>query len=339
MYDWAEFRHFRYLLAILEKQGFRAAAEQLFTTQPNLSIQARQFQETVSIRLFHKSKSRRIRPTESGRAFIALARLLLETRDDVIDALIEIGRGELRQLRFGCSPQVNPDLYRSAVDFHREIVPSCSIHPMYGDTQQLADEVAQGSLDAALITLPLQHEALKIQEIQSDRLVVCIRKNDPLATKFTLSPADLRDRLPILYDPQRHPSAHTRLLELLYEVGLSFREYARGSTLSDMLMLVKDGYGFTLIREGASIDPDLITRPIAGVGWTVDTALIYHHDRHPKTVPILAKKLNSLLKDALKHTSVATLVPSSANDETKVERPTLQEKSQPIQLELLDGIR
>ena len=39
MYDWAEFRHFRYLLAVLEKQEFRAAAEHLYTTQPDLSIQ------------------------------------------------------------------------------------------------------------------------------------------------------------------------------------------------------------------------------------------------------------------------------------------------------------
>lgn len=44
MYDWAEFRHFRYLLKILEKGGFRAAAEELFTSQPNLTVQARQFQ-------------------------------------------------------------------------------------------------------------------------------------------------------------------------------------------------------------------------------------------------------------------------------------------------------
>ncbi|SEG63301.1 regulatory helix-turn-helix protein, lysR family [Bryocella elongata] len=51
MYDWAEFRHFRYLLAILEKEGFRAAAEFLYTTQPNLSVQARQFQENLSVRL------------------------------------------------------------------------------------------------------------------------------------------------------------------------------------------------------------------------------------------------------------------------------------------------
>ena len=43
MYDWAEFRHFRYLLAILEKGGFRVAADELHTSQPNLTVQARQF--------------------------------------------------------------------------------------------------------------------------------------------------------------------------------------------------------------------------------------------------------------------------------------------------------
>ena len=93
MYDWAELRHFRYLLAILERQGFRAAAEKLHTSQPNLTVQARQFQENASIRLFQKTKSGRIRPTETGIAFISLARFLLETRDDVMDALIAIDRG------------------------------------------------------------------------------------------------------------------------------------------------------------------------------------------------------------------------------------------------------
>jgi hypothetical protein len=210
---------------------------------------------------------------------------------------------------------------------------------MYGDTQQLADEVAPGTLDAALITLPLLHEALRIQEIHSDRLVVCLRKADPLATRLALSPGDLKDRLPILYDPQRHPSAHARLLELLYEVGLSFPEYARGSTLSDMLMLVKDGYGFTLIREGTSVDPDLITRPIAGVSWTVDTALIYHRDRHPKTVPVIAKKLKRLLKRSSTGTSMATVSSAGTNPQRKSEPAFQQSDTVPVQLELLDGIR
>ena len=50
MYDWAELRHFRYLLAIVEKNGFRAAADVLHTTQPNLSAQAKR---TVAHELRH----------------------------------------------------------------------------------------------------------------------------------------------------------------------------------------------------------------------------------------------------------------------------------------------
>ena len=65
MYEWAEFRHFRYLLKILEKGGFRAAAEELYTSQPNLTVQARQFQDHASVRLFRKLKSGQIRPTET----------------------------------------------------------------------------------------------------------------------------------------------------------------------------------------------------------------------------------------------------------------------------------
>ena len=62
MYDWAELRHFRYLLAILERQGFRVAAEELHTSQPNLAVQARQFQENASVRLFQKMKERTYPP-------------------------------------------------------------------------------------------------------------------------------------------------------------------------------------------------------------------------------------------------------------------------------------
>ena len=41
MNDAAEFRHFKYLLAVAEHKGFRAAAERLNTSQPSLSKQAR----------------------------------------------------------------------------------------------------------------------------------------------------------------------------------------------------------------------------------------------------------------------------------------------------------
>jgi hypothetical protein len=178
MYEWAELRHFRYLLTILERQGFRAAAEELRTAQPNLSVQARQFQENASVRLF-------------------------------------------RKMRGG------------------------------------------------------------------------------------------------------------RLLELLRDTGVHLEEHSFASHPSEMQTLVKGGHGLALIREGANLDEELTTRPIAGVDWTVDTALIYHKVRHPKTVPILVKRLMKQLPQNDKETAPKKV--SIANGK----RPSQRVKDEPVQMRLI----
>jgi hypothetical protein len=60
MNDWAEYRHIRYLLEILNRGGVRADAEVLRTSAPNLSTQAIQFEDHFSIRLNEKRADNRI---------------------------------------------------------------------------------------------------------------------------------------------------------------------------------------------------------------------------------------------------------------------------------------
>ncbi|SNT11947.1 DNA-binding transcriptional regulator, LysR family [Granulicella rosea] len=294
MHDWAEFRHFRYLLAILEKQGFRAAAEELHTSQPNLSVQARRFQENASIKLFRKTRDGRIRATQTGEAFIQLAQSLLEMRHEVIDALIAIERGEISTIRLGSTPLVDGELFRSFCSMHRTILPMAAVRPTHGDRAQLVEEVLASQVDAAVVTLPLKDPRIHVEELRRDRLVVCLRKDHPLASKAALQPSDLQDNLAILYHPQRHPDAHHRLLELLAEAGVLVEAYSRASHPSEMQMLVREGYGFALVREGTPLDDALTTRPIAGVDWTVDTAVIYHRQWRPKTVPLLIRRFKKL---------------------------------------------
>jgi DNA-binding transcriptional LysR family regulator len=334
MYDWAEFRHFRYLLAILEKQGFRAAAESLHTAQPNLSAHARQFQDNASVRLYRKTKSGRIRVTETGVVFIALARFLLETHQEVIETLIAFERGELQSVRFGCSSIADPALFRDFCASHKRLLPSCQIRPSHGDTGQLAREVSEGLLDAAVVTLPLEQPDLKIEPLRSDPLVCCLRKDDPLASKTSLRPADLQANLSILLHPERHPDAHERLLELFADVGIKIQEYSRATHPSEVQSLVKDGYGFALVSEGMPLDDQLTTRPIAGVNWTVDMAAIYHRQRYPKTIPLLIKRLRKDLNPDGKHPSIRyDANPSSADPRAK--RPSQSLSNLPKQLNLL----
>jgi DNA-binding transcriptional LysR family regulator len=333
MYDWAEFRHFRYLLTILEKGGFRIAADELHTSQPNLTVQARQFQDNAAIRLFRKSKSGRIYPTRTGQAFLALAPFLLEVRDEIIDILIEIERGEINSVRFGSTPLVDQALFHLFCESHKELMPKCSIRPTHGDTAQLAEEIADDMIDAAIVTLPLKHPALHIEEIRRDRLVVCLRKDHVLASKAALDATELQSNLAIFYHPQRHPEAHQRLLEFLADFGVAVEEYSRASHPSEMLTLVKEGYGFALIREGTPLEEELTTRPVAGADWTVDTAVVYHKERHPKTIPILVKKLQRHIQKNLPQGVPAPLL-NIRKPVASIKQPVATANRTPVQLSL-----
>jgi DNA-binding transcriptional LysR family regulator len=291
MNDWAEFRHFKYLLAIVEHKGFRAAAEQLHTAQPNLSAQAKQFQDLSAIHLFRKGKDGRIKLTETGIAFKPIAQGLLDARDEAIAAVVAIERGEIRSLRFGCTSLVDQTLFHTCCQMHREILPTSPILPAHGDSLKLMEELAAGEIDAAVDVLPVNDDRLCVEVIRRDRLVVCLRRDHALARKVVFQPSDLQGNLKILYHPQRHPHAHQRHRDWLRQVGVEVEHYSRANHPIELRELVKQGYGFALIREGSKIDDDLTTRPIDGVDWKVSIAIVYNKQRHPKTIPVLARHL------------------------------------------------
>ncbi len=291
MNDWAEFRHFKYLLAIVEHKGFRAAAEQLHTAQPNLSAQAKQFQDLSAIHLFRKGKDGRIRLTETGVAFKPIAQGLLDARDEAIAALVAIERGEIRTLKFGCTSLVDQALFHTCCQMHRDILPTSPILPAHGDSLQLLEEIAEGEIDVAVDVLPVNDPRLCVEVIRRDRLVVCLRRDHELAKKMVFQPADLKGNLTILYHPQRHPHAYQRHRDWLRQVGVEVEHYSRANHPIELRELVKQGYGFALIREGSKVDDDLTTRPIDGVDWKVSIAIVYNKQRHPKTIPVLARHL------------------------------------------------
>lgn len=302
MHDWAEFRHFRYLLAILEKGGFRLAAEDLHTSQPNLTVQARQFQDYASVRLYRRLKDGRIQPTEAGLAFISLARFVLEARDAAIDALAAIARGEIESIRLGCNPLVDPNVFHTLCATLKDTLPDCTIWPTHGDAVQLTEALLCGDVDAALIPLSLKHHDLHVEELRQDRLVACLRRDHPLAEKAVLRVSDLQDNLAVFYQPQCHPAAHVRLLELLGDAGVEIGKFSCASHPAEMQALVKEGYGFALIREGTPLDKELTTRRILGVDWTVGTAIAFHRQRCPKIVPFLARKLQKMMQQSANNT-------------------------------------
>ena len=329
--DWANDRLLRFMLAIVEHENFRLAAEELNTSLSNLSDSAQTFLEDSGLHLYYLDRSKHAHLTRTGIAFREMVRPLFEARDEVMTALEAIEKGEIRSLRLGCGTFVDPGAFRAACEIHKRYLPDCRIHPFFADAAQLVSEVIAGDVDAALVTLPVDGTELRILEIRHDRLVVCLRADDALARSASLRPAELTGRPAVLYHPRLHPAAHARLLEMLAEKGLQIEEQSRASHPTEIQQLVLEGYGLSLIREGTGLHPGLITRPITGVTWTVDTAFIYHGEHHPKTMPVLAQELR---KQFIVHAKKPPVKAAIAASNGVAKRPPEPEKRAPEQLTL-----
>lgn len=91
-------RHLRYLLAVADHGGFTRAAEALHVSQPTLSQQIRQLEETLGVSLFDRT-SRTVKPTDAGMAYIECARRVLvelEAGKRALHDVRDLSRGSLR---------------------------------------------------------------------------------------------------------------------------------------------------------------------------------------------------------------------------------------------------
>ena len=99
----------------------------------------------------------------------------------MLHTLMALEHGDITSVRFGCSPLADQSLFDEFLPDAQRALPDCPIRPERGDTIELIEDVTTGVIDAAIVTLPIENSAQRIEDICRDRPVVCLRRDDPLA--------------------------------------------------------------------------------------------------------------------------------------------------------------
>ena len=290
MSDRLEFRHLRYLIVVAEEANISRAARRLYLAQPSLSTQIKALEEALLIDLLVRVP-KGVRLTPAAEVLIVGARQILKLRDEMIAAARASHQVSVAPLRIGFSPFVDRALLQMVCTLHNSLFPCCEIKPKSGDTVELLSLVEHGVIDAALLTLPANGIGLNMHRLAHDRLVVCMRSKDPAADQAEIAPSALQKRLTIFREPKQHPEAHRQLMELLDKVGVHPEIASTTATPHDIQWMVQSGYGHALIREGSELEAGVVTRPVAGVDWAVDSVLIFKKMPSHKAIPALVREL------------------------------------------------
>jgi len=290
MSDLLEFRLLKYIAMIAETGNFTRAAEKLYLAQPSLSEQIKNLEEGLGIEIFERGRNR-VEPTPAGLILVNYAKEAVRTRNETVKAARAIHQGEVPPLRLGFSCFVPTVVLEEFQRLYESVFPASPVHLAGGNPAQIVERLRRKTLDCALLPMPVTAEDFAVLQIGSTPLVVCMRTDDPLAQLTEIRPVEMGDRLRIFRDPESHPSAHKRLLEMLAECGVRPQVSCAAATPADVQWMVRKGFGLALIDGQVKLEPSLTTRGVAGVTWTADTAFVQHCDANHLALPLLARHL------------------------------------------------
>ncbi|GAA2042402.1 LysR family transcriptional regulator [Catenulispora yoronensis] len=185
-----ELQQLRYVIAVAETNSFTRAAERCLVVQSALSHQIARLERELGARLFERT-SRRVSLTPAGAAFLPAARQCLDAAERAA-AEVAAAVGEVRgRLAVGLIPTVTAVDIPAALRDFRERYPQVRIGLRVGASNDLAEQVRDGTLDLAFLGLPVsaRPQGVAMLELARERLVAVVAPDHPLAAEESV---DLR---------------------------------------------------------------------------------------------------------------------------------------------------
>ncbi|MGI9372443.1 MAG: hydrogen peroxide-inducible genes activator [Hyphomicrobiales bacterium] len=240
-------KQLRYFSAVARFSHFGRAADFCNVTQPALSMQVRELENQLGVKLFER-RQQGAQLTDAGREILDRAKDILMAVRDLDDFAHHHEQVLSGRLRLGVIPSIAPYILPPLLPVLRGKYDGLDLLIRESQTETLVDELIEGQLDVLLLALPIEHPEIVTEALFEDRFLLA-------------SPGD-----------QAHGDSEKRagpeLLEsgrlLLLEEGHCLRDQALAvcqlrqidsldtfgaSSLSTIVQMVSNGMGLTLLPE------------------------------------------------------------------------------------------
>ena len=228
---------------VVETGSFSAAAERRGLTQPAVSLQLRQLERRLSVRLIERV-GKRARPTTAGTELLRHVQQIESAVESAVEALAEHASGISGRVRLGCGATACLHFLPPILRTLRERYPALGIVVSTGNTDEYLRKVEENTIDLALVTLPAGGRSLAITPVLEDEFVA-IAGRDQAPLKARVAPADLEGLPLVLFEP----AAHTRrLVDRWFEAaGLTPRPVMELGSVEAIKEMVAAGLGYGIV--------------------------------------------------------------------------------------------
>lgn len=176
-----------YVVAIARHGSITKAAEELFITQPTLSIFINRLETRMGIRLFERVGKQFI-PTYAGEIYLKKAKELLVIQNEFKAELSDLISGYTGRLRFGIHSRRSTFLLPGVLKEFHVHYPQIEVLLTEDSSKNMEEKLLAGDLDLILTNRFFNKEKLDTLPVYDDRLIMSIAPDHPACQKAKLLP-------------------------------------------------------------------------------------------------------------------------------------------------------
>lgn len=259
----------RALIAVAETGSFSRAAEQLFMTQPAISKRIAALESELDVVLIDRL-GRNTRLTEAGETLLVSAhRIVAEianSREQVRALKHEVGG----RLRLATSHHIGIHRLPPILKAYTQACPAVDLDLMFMDSEQASDQVANGAIELAIVTLPESPpENIESRLVWNDPLVIVCAPEHPLnkmgksdKKKRPLTANHLAQYPAVL--PARGTVTRSILFDAIAHHDITINTALETNYLETIKMMVSVGLGWSALPSNM-VDEAIVAIPINGL--------------------------------------------------------------------------
>jgi LysR family cyn operon transcriptional activator len=177
-------RHIRYFIAVAQHRNFTRAAEALHVSQPTLSQQIRQLEDTLGVPLLDRS-GREIQLTDAGVAYMRYAQRALQDLDEGKRAIHDVQELTRGSLRLAMTPTFTAYLTGPLLEKYYQRYPDITLNILEMPQERMEVMLIEGALDVGIAFDETHSPDIEAQVLFVEALAMVVGRSHAYAKKRT----------------------------------------------------------------------------------------------------------------------------------------------------------
>lgn len=255
----------RYFLAVVDANGFTAAARQLHVAQPAVSMAIRKLEQSLELNLFHR-RERSIELTDEGRVLLQHARRIVQASADAELEMREIHGLRRGEVRIGVPSMLGSYYFPPILMAFRHRYPNLQLTVIESGTRKIQQMLSEGEIDMGVIVSDAPIEDLENHAFLREQMMAILPGDHPLAQQEHVTYDQFfNEDLVVFKEGYFHREVLDRLAkEYNYAPKIGFET----NLLPLIKQIVRQGFAISTLLEMAISDAsDLVARPFEEQVW------------------------------------------------------------------------